>query len=190
MDLEVNGRDLIKVLSQNSLGSTDKDQKDTSHGRDSNRAPPEYECRALPLRKPAHYVLVRIYEYQSSEARWYQKVRLLGWECMWPLCYRSHRLCAESAYCGISFGRLLRSAKAVSLSIRVVGWGTMLQAAKAAGSIPDEVIVFLSWPNPSSRTMALGSTQSPTEMSTRNLPGGKGRPAHKADLTAICEPIV
>jgi hypothetical protein len=28
-------------------------------------------------------------------------------------------------------------------------------------------------------------------MSTRNLPGGKGRPARKADnLTAICEPIV
>jgi hypothetical protein len=39
--------------------------------------------------------------------------------------------------------------------------------------------------------MALGSTQPLTEMSTRNLPGGKGRPARKADnLTAICEPIV
>jgi hypothetical protein len=37
--------------------------------------------------------------------------------------------------------------------------------------------------------MALGSTQILTEMSTRNLPGGKGRPARKADsLTAICEP--
>jgi hypothetical protein len=39
--------------------------------------------------------------------------------------------------------------------------------------------------------MALGSTRPLTEMSTRNLPGGKGRPARKADkLTAICEPIV
>jgi hypothetical protein len=39
--------------------------------------------------------------------------------------------------------------------------------------------------------MALESTQSLTEMSTRNLPGGKGRPARKADnLTAFCEPIV
>jgi hypothetical protein len=39
--------------------------------------------------------------------------------------------------------------------------------------------------------MVLGSTQSLTEMGTRNLPGGKGRPVHKADnLTAICEPIV
>jgi hypothetical protein len=69
----------------------------------------------------------------------------------------------------------------------VVGWETMLQA----GSIPDEVIGFFNWPNPSSLTMALGSTQPLTEMSTRNLPGGKGRPAREADnLIAICEPIV
>jgi hypothetical protein len=34
--------------------------------------------------------------------------------------------------------------------------------------------------------MALGSTQPLTEMSTRNLPGGKGRPARKAnDLNAV-----
>jgi hypothetical protein len=40
--------------------------------------------------------------------------------------------------------------------------------------------------------MALGSAQPLTEMSTRNLPRGKGgRLARKADnLTAICEPIV
>jgi hypothetical protein len=38
--------------------------------------------------------------------------------------------------------------------------------------------------------MALGSTQPLTEISTRNLPVGKKRPAYKADnLTAICEPI-
>jgi hypothetical protein len=43
------------------------------------------------------------------------------------------------------------------------------------GSSPDEVDIF-NLPNPSSRTMALGSTQL--------------QPAHKADLTAICEPIV
>jgi hypothetical protein len=35
--------------------------------------------------------------------------------------------------------------------------------------------------------MALGSTQPLIEMSTRNLPGGKGRPARGADnLTANC----
>jgi hypothetical protein len=38
--------------------------------------------------------------------------------------------------------------------------------------------------------MALGSTQPLKEMSTRNLPGGKGRPARGADnLTAICENV-
>jgi hypothetical protein len=38
--------------------------------------------------------------------------------------------------------------------------------------------------------MALGSTQPLTEMSTRNLPAGKGRPARETDnLTAIYEPI-
>jgi hypothetical protein len=60
-----------------------------------------------------------------------------------------------------------------------------------AGSIPDEATGFFSLPNPSSRIMALGSTQPLTEMSTRNLPGGKGRPARGANnLTAICEPTV
>jgi hypothetical protein len=59
-----------------------------------------------------------------------------------------------------------------------------------AGSNPDEVD-FFNLPNPSRRTMALGSTQPETEMSTRNLPGGKGRPVRRADnLTSIREPIV
>jgi hypothetical protein len=39
---------------------------------------------------------------------------------------------------------------------------------KAAGSRPDEVD-YLNLPNPSGRTIALGSTQPLTEMSTRNL---------------------
>jgi hypothetical protein len=39
--------------------------------------------------------------------------------------------------------------------------------------------------------MTLGSTWPLTEMSTRNLPEGKGRQARKADnLTATYEPIV
>jgi hypothetical protein len=58
------------------------------------------------------------------------------------------------------------------------------------GSIPDEVTGILECPNPFSRTIVLRSTQPLTEMSTRNLPGGKGRAARKADnFTAICEPI-
>jgi hypothetical protein len=38
--------------------------------------------------------------------------------------------------------------------------------------------------------MTLGSTQVLTEMSNRNFPGAKGRPARKADnLTVTCKPI-
>jgi hypothetical protein len=49
--------------------------------------------------------------------------------------------------------------------------------AEGRGFIPDEVIGIFNWPNPSSHTMALGSTQPLKQMSTRNLPGGKVRPA-------------
>jgi hypothetical protein len=59
---------------------------------------------------------------------------------------------------------------------------------KVVGSISDDVTVFFSRPNTSSRIMAPRSAQSLTEMSTRKLPGDKGLPARKAgDL--ICEPI-
>ena len=40
---------------------------------------------------------------------------------------------------------------------------------KVAGSIPDVVFGIFHWHNPSDRTMALGSTQSLTEMSTRRI---------------------
>jgi hypothetical protein len=66
----------------------------------------------------------------------------------------------------------------------------MLQTVKSRDRVPMRWI-FLNLRNPSSRTMAPRSTQPLTEMSTRNLPGGKGRPARRAvNLTAICEPIV
>jgi hypothetical protein len=59
-----------------------------------------------------------------------------------------------------------------------------------SGSFPDEAIGFFNEPNSSSRSMALRSTQLLTEISTRHLPGGKGRPRRKSDnLTAICEPV-
>jgi len=45
---------------------------------------------------------------------------------------------------------------------------------KAAVSIPDDVTGIFHWHNPSGRTMALGSTQPLTEMSTRSFTGGKG----------------
>jgi hypothetical protein len=61
---------------------------------------------------------------------------------------------------------------------------------KVEGSSPEEVDFFFNLPNPSSRIMGLGSTNHLTEMSTRNLVGGKGWPARKADnFAAICELI-
>jgi hypothetical protein len=63
----------------------------------------------------------------------------------------------------------------VPLYIWSTRWRSWLRhyatSRKVAGSIPDEVIGFFSWPNPSSCTMALGSTQPLTETSTRNIPG-------------------
>jgi hypothetical protein len=47
-----------------------------------------------------------------------------------------------------------------------------ITSRKVAGSNPDEIIGFFNGPNPSSRTMVLGSTPTLTEMSARNLPGG------------------
>jgi hypothetical protein len=66
-------------------------------------------------------------------------------------------------------------------------WATSL---KVAGSISVEFNGFFNLPNPSGRTVALGFTQPLTEISTRTLPLGKRRPSSKADVTAICEPIV
>jgi hypothetical protein len=43
---------------------------------------------------------------------------------------------------------------------------------KVAGSIPDEATGFFNWPKHSSHIIALGSTQSLTEISTSDLPGG------------------
>jgi hypothetical protein len=59
-----------------------------------------------------------------------------------------------------------------------------------AGSISNEAVVFFfNLHNSSSRTVSLGSTQSVTEFSTKNLPG-KELPARKGDLAAMCEPSV
>jgi hypothetical protein len=66
----------------------------------------------------------------------------------------------------------------------------MLQAGRSPVRIPDEVDIF-NLPNTSSPTMALGSIQPLREMSTRNLPKGKNRPARRADnIAAIYEPNV
>jgi hypothetical protein len=62
---------------------------------------------------------------------------------------------------------------------------------KVTGSIPDEITGVFNFPNLFSHIIAVVSTQSLTELNTKNPPGGKVQPAHKADsLNTICEPTV
>jgi hypothetical protein len=65
----------------------------------------------------------------------------------------------------------------------------MLQAGRSRDLFPKRSLDFFNLHNPSSRIMALGSTQPITEMSTRNFPGGKGRPGLDK-LSAISEPTI
>jgi hypothetical protein len=59
------------------------------------------------------------------------------------------------------------------LSYRGTRWRSWLRhcttSRKVMVSIPDVVIAIFHWHNPSGRTMALGSTQPLTEISTRNI---------------------
>jgi hypothetical protein len=67
----------------------------------------------------------------------------------------------------------------------------MLQAVRSRVHAPMRSLFIFNLPNPSSRTMTLELTQPVKEVSTRNFPGGKGRPARKSDYhITICEPIV
>jgi hypothetical protein len=52
----------------------------------------------------------------------------------------------------------------------------MLQAGRSRFRLSMRSLNFFNLTNPSSRTIVLGSTQPLTEMSTRNLPRGKGGP--------------
>ena len=62
---------------------------------------------------------------------------------------------------------------------------------KVAGSIPDGVIGIFRWHNSSDRTMALGSTQPLTEMSTRRISWGKcGRCVRLTTLPPPCAVFV
>jgi hypothetical protein len=63
----------------------------------------------------------------------------------------------------------------------------MLQAGTSLVRVPDEVD-FFNLPNPSSSTIAPGSTRPLTKMSTRNFPGRKKRSSHRVDnFAAIYE---
>jgi hypothetical protein len=67
--------------------------------------------------------------------------------------------------------RILMKFGAGESTLKVVGRINFLTYWSITVPFPD-VVDFFNLPNPSSRTMALGSTQPLTEMSTRNFPGG------------------
>jgi hypothetical protein len=52
---------------------------------------------------------------------------------------------------------------------------------KATGLIPDGVIGIFYWQNPCCRTMTLGLSRPPTEISTRNISWRQRRPVRRAD---------
>jgi hypothetical protein len=73
----------------------------------------------------------------------------------------------------------------------VVVWGTMLQARRPWTRFQIRSLEFFNLPNPSSLTMALGSTQPLTEISTRDLSGGKGfRHLRLTTSPHFCDTIV
>jgi hypothetical protein len=86
----------------------------------------------------------------------------------------------------------IRSLKSNSLSYLLsLVRGTKLMRTRNGFQNTALYFILRIWPNPSSRIKALGSTQPLAEMSTRNFPGGKGRPACKADnLAGIHVPTV
>ena len=78
------------------------------------------------------------------------------------------------------WSRSLEFSSNKSYHYKHMAWGTRwlswlrhcTTSRKVAGSIPDSVIGIFHWHYPFGRTMALGSTQALTEMSTRNISWG------------------
>jgi hypothetical protein len=60
--------------------------------------------------------------------------------------------------------------------VKLNGYDVITTGRKIAGSIPDVVIGLFILHKPSSRTMALASTQPLTSVSTRNVPESKSAP--------------
>jgi hypothetical protein len=65
---------------------------------------------------------------------------------------------------GCHLGRGARWGFLLNTEYFQISVGARGTSRNVAGSIPDEVIGFFNWPNPSSRTVALGLTQPQTEL--------------------------
>jgi hypothetical protein len=109
-------------------------------------------------------ILLKIHDFSfirlSTECmecpQWYQTQLYLG-----P--------CIHLWACPIIFDRSV--SRAVTSWLRHYATGR-----KVVGSIFDEIIVFFTWPNPSSGTMALG-IDAASNRNEYNIPGSKERPA-------------
>jgi hypothetical protein len=93
-----------------------------------------------------------------------------------------------SNYSSVRLLALPRWAQRLPFCVRIsASMGLRLCATirKVQGSIPDGVTGIFHWLNPSGRTMALGSTQPLTEISTRGIWWGEWRPVRGADNLSI-----
>jgi hypothetical protein len=99
--------------------------------------------------------------------------------------YAAVALCLSSEilfFCKRSLSLFLSFSLSLSLSlpgarVNIVDWGTMYTTSRrAVVFVLDEVMGFL-FSNWRAATVALGSTPSLTDISTRNLSEGKGQPA-------------
>jgi len=93
---------------------------------------------------------------------------------------RGEHLCPllQAVCCFVAINCCFSRSYSVQLCVWGTQWCSWLRHCAArrnvAGSIPDGVIGIFHWHNPSGRTMILESAQPLTEMSSRNICGGKG----------------
>ena len=114
---------------------------------------------ALPLRATAN-------------SRWCQQTTAL-----WKLIWNHSNIFMQKRYLILSkfVSIILKKIKSIVANNQIRGtrWSSWLMhcatSRKVASSIPDGVIEFFHWHNPSGRTSALRSIQTLTEISTRNI---------------------
>jgi len=147
--------------------------------------------RTLPLGK-IRYPFYRRLGGPQGRSRWAVNLVTTGIrsrtvqsvaQSLYRLSYRTHNKCVYIYIYIITTAPTCFGASAPSsgnFDICIWGGGVLVQRLrccatnrKVAGSIPDGVIgTFHCWHNPSDRTLALGSTQPLTEMSTRSISWG------------------
>jgi hypothetical protein len=145
------------------------------------------------LWKKTHYLVHKTHYWSVSCARWSPIVSSTPIAPKWVL---SFRYSYQIFVCKACFphARYISCPSCVPWydhlnNIWPSVWGSMLQTGRSRDRVTMRWI-FSNLPNISGRTVALGSTQPLTEMSTRNLKkkerGGKVPPARRADnLAAI-----